>query len=747
MKLFRSAIIFAVCFIAFSLNALAQDNARGAVVWQVQKYDLTASVADRFLTAKTTLNLQNVGNAAGTTLTLRISPRAEVSAVTVNGAAGTFTKREEKLGASASLQRIVVGVPSTAPNGNLTVSVDYKLKVDENSGLNEVSPVGAQFLPLAFWYPTPNSQYSTRGADFAPFHLAVNSSETVISSGTSSGSSFDQKLNGQPFFITGNWDKVQEKGVSIFLPKGAGEIEKKRAAELANLAVEAKTFAASLLGGVTETPTNIVAVRRGSGFSDAGTILLNAGVFQRQKIDSGTAMTIAEAVAKTFLGNAAAVRDDGYGVIREGLSKYIATQFLEKQFGKDAADIERLRQRTSFAAVAERAAPMSRITPIDDFYYAVVANKGAMVWRMLAKTVGEQPFYDTLRAQMQTGNLTLANLRAGFPAQKDFLDYEMDQPTDMNLLAGLPQSGGGQAKAALRNLGNFDAAVSVAGTTDKGERLIVQATVRKTGFGEAVFNTPAKLVRVEVDAEKLYPQTDYSDDVAPREFGGADAILAIKQAFDKQDFATAEKYARAALQTMPHFDDVRTWLGRALLAQSKTAEADKEFHAVLNEPLPTARSLAWANVGLGEIALKANQNSAAAQFFDEAIKADAEYGATLAARLGRDKAEPNSATDESIKAFFARFDKAATGGSKADLDALVVSGEIPKFVSGIGGVAQQWETKLLHVDKIDDNTALAETNLNIKLLSKDAESGTAVFRLAKVGADWKMSGVEIFEVR
>lgn len=746
MKTF-SIFIFAFLIFTFVFDISAQDETRIAAAWQVKKYDITVSTADRFLTAKAILNVQNVGGGAGTTLTLRISPKAEVSAVAVNGAAGTFSKREEKLGANSSLQRIVVNVPSTPPNGNLTVAIDYKLKVDENSGLNEISLLGTQFLPLAFWYPTPNSQYSSRGADFAPFSLKINTPETAISSGTANGNNFEQKLNSQPFFVTGNWDAVQEKGVSVYLPKGAGEAEKQHAKELADLAVEATTFTASLLGGATETPTKIVAVRRGAGFSDAGTILLNYGTFQRQKIDSGTAMTIAEAVAKTFLGNAATVRGDGYGVIREGLSNFIATQFIEKQFGKDAADIERLRQRTAFAAIADRDAPLSRVVPVDDFYYSLVSNKGAMVWRTLAKLSGEQDFYKTLRLQMQSGNLTLAELRAAFPAEKNFLDYELDQPTEMNLLVGLPQMSGGQAKAALRNVGAIEATVNVTATTEKGEKLTVQATIPKASFSEAVFNTPSKPVRVEVDAEKLYPQTDFSDDVAPREFNNSDAILVIKQAFDKQDFATAEKNARTVLRQMPHFDEARTWLGRALLAQGKNAEADKEFRAVLNENLPAAQSLAWANEGLGEIALKANQNAPAAQFFNEAIKADAEYGTTLAARIGRDKAEPNPVTDESIKAFFARFDKAATGGSKANLDALIVAGEIPRFANGIGGFAQKWETKLIRVDKIDDQNVLAETNLNIQLLNKNAESGTAVFRLAKIGGDWKISGVEIFEVR
>ena len=53
----------------------------------------------------------------------------------------------------------------------------------------------------------------------------------------------------------------------------------------------------------------------------------------------------------------------------------------------------------------------------------------------------------------------------------------------------------------------------------------------------------------------------------------------------------------------------------------------------------------------------------------------------------------------------------------------------------------------MQVDKYDDFDALVEVNLNIKLLNKNAESGVAIFRLAKIGGSWKLSGVEMFEVR
>ena len=277
--------------------------------------------------------------------------------------------------------------------------------------------------------------------------------------------------------------------------------------------------------------------------------------------------------------------------------------------------------------------------------------------------------------------------------------------------------------------------------------MTAQATIRAKSFGEVSFKTTNKIVRVEIDTDKFYPQTDYSDDIAPREFETSDIIAIIKRAFDQQDYAKAERSARTALQSAPRFDDARIWLARSLLAQNKTAEAEREFRVVLDEKLPTARSLAWANVGLGEIALKSNQNSQAASFFAEAIRANAEYGATLAARAGLNKIGAAAGIDESIKSFFAQFDKAAISGRKSDVDALILTGEMTRFSGGISGQAQEWTTRVLRVDKLDANNALAEVALNIRLLNKNTESGTAVFLLSKVGGGWKLSGVEIFEVR
>jgi len=746
---------------AFTSLTFAQDESRASKTWNVQKYDITATLpqneTDRYLNVKAVLNLKNVGNTPASRLTLRISRSAEVSAVKINDAAADFTKGEEKIGAGI-LQRIILRTPSVQQNGSLTIAVEYKLKIDENSGLNAISPDGAQFLPLSFWYPTPNSWYFARGADFAPFNLTVISSNranvNVVSSGESGDSasaksqiSFNQKLNGQPFFVAGNWDNISINGVNVYMPKGAGAEEQKRANELAVLVNETKTFTAGLLGTAPDVPLKIVSVRRGAGFSGGGTIFVDEGVFRRQKIDSQTAMMIAESVAKIWLGNAVSVGGDGFGVIREGLARYLATQFLESKFGKDIADVERQRQRIAYTAIVKRDSALTVVSPLDDYYFPAVANKGAMLWRLLAKKVGQAEFFNGLRTVMKDGSLNLAELRAAFASHKDFIDYSFDQVTDINLLVGLPQIIGAETKIALRNTGSSDAAVIVNATTANGENLSAQTVVAAKSFGEVIFKTNNKIIRTEIDRDKFYPQTDYSDDVAPRQFDESDALLVIKRAFDKQDYVSAEKNARNVLLAMPRFDEARVHLGRSLLAQAKTADAEKEFQTVLNETLPTARSLAWANVGLGEISLKNGQSANAIKYFDEAVKTDAEYGATLAARQGRTKLNSAAVIEEGIKTFFAQFDKAAVSNRKTDIENLLLSGEVSKFASGITGQTEQWQTKILQIDKIDSNNVLIESSLNIKLLNREPESGIAVFRLSRAGNSWKLSGVEMFEIR
>ncbi len=739
------------CLVFLAGAVFAQDDGRPSATWQVVKYDITATLPqaenDRSLTSKAKLDLKNVSARPASTVTLRISQAAVVSTINVNGANADFTKSEEKVGTGA-LQRIVVRVPSVEQGGSLSATIDYKIPVTDNSGLSSITPNGAQFLPLSYWYPTPNSWYFARGADYAPFRITVNApGQTLVSSGTESAGSIDEKLGGQPFFVSGVWETITANGISVMLPKGSRPEEQKVANDLALFASEAKTFAAGLLGPAPDVPIRIVSVRRAAGFTGGGTILVDDSVFRRGRMDSQSAMAIADAVAKIWLGTSVTIAGDGSGVIREGLSKYIATQFLESRYGKDVADVERQRQRVAYSSVARRDSPLTVVSPLDDYYYPEVANKGAMVWRILARKVGSDEFFKRIRSATEDRTVSLSEIRGQFPAEKELLDHLFDQVTETNLLAGLPQAVGNDTRVAVRNTGPIDVTVNVSVLMTNGERLAAPTTVRAKSIGEVTFKTASKVNRAEIDPDKLYPQTDYSDDVAPREATESDLLLTVKRLFDKQEFANAETNARRVLRDAPRFDDVRVLLARSLLALGRTADAEREYRAVLEEKLPSSRSIAWANVGLADIALRNNQSAQAAAFAVKAIEADGEYGASLAARGIRNRISNASASDETIRAFFTAFDRSAAANRKAELEAMAIPGEVGRFVSGLSGQVSEWKTQLQHVDRIDANNVWAEGTLSIRLLNREIETGTAVYRLTRTGGGWKLSSVDIFEVR
>ena len=749
MKSIKPIVLFFFCFlVTFSVNA----QNRVSITWEVLKYDLVVSLPDNYsasrdLNTVATLNLKNVSNRTFSQLTMRINDNAEISTVSVNGSTADFRKREEGIGGSRKLQKAIVSLPPIAPGTTFTVRVNYKFRVKSNSGLHALSPVESQFLPAAFWYPTPNSWVFTGGGDFAPFSLKVNNAAglTVLSSGVESDNAFDQNLNGQPFFITGRWETLELKGVKVFIPRGSGENGTARANELASLLSEANQFVSNFSGSAAQLPLRIVSVNRGAGFSDSGTVFVDDSVFRRAKLDAQTVNNIAEAAAKFWLGNVVEVKGVGFGVIREGLAKFIATEFIEKKFGKDVADIERLKQRIDYSAIASRDAPLSVVSPVDGYYFTSNANKGAMIWKYLYLKFRES-FASSIQAAAADGSLTLEELREVFSSSKDYLDYMLDKNTTMNLMIGSPQYAGNQTKVALRNVSEVIANVDVVGHTASGQKLVSNVTIPANGFSEAVFRSPNKVVRVEIDAQKIYPQTNYIDDVAPRGISENDPVLFIKRDFDRREFNNAEKNARLVLGLYPHFDEAKILLGRSLLAQDKMAEAGNVFREALAEKLPSARSLAWANVGLGEIAAKTGQNSNAMRFFTEVIRIDAEYGATLVARRGRNALNIGGGDDPAIAKFFSEFDSVAKANNKAGIDSLVLTGEVGTFVSGIAGQAQEWRTTVKWIDQLDPENVLVEAEMNVRLLSRENESGVAVYRLTKVGGGWKLSGVEIFEV-
>lgn len=736
-------------------------------VWQVNSFDINANVqqAERTIGVVATINATNVGGSASRTLTVRLNSKASVKSVAANGGAATFRPGAETRG---DLQRIEIALPSSAgPGTSTSVTVNYTLAVESNSGLAAISPIGTQFLPLAFWYPMPNTPYTVRGADTAPFRLTVNIANAISSGVEKSGSpgsvSFEQSLHGQPFFLQGDWDKLEGaaegRGVVVLLEKGASADERKKAETLIAFAAAARSFYAASLGPAPEVPVRIVSVRRGAGFNDSGTVLIDADTLRLPKIDAATALSVAETVGRLWIGGQTAVRGEGSGVLRDGLVRFLATQFLEKQFGRDAILSELYRQRLAYAAVAQRDAPLARSSQLDSTYFGSVPNRGAMFWRLIDRRLGREAFLGVLKAALDAGKkdqsgVTLSGLRETLAARggegmKALLDQQLDQVVDTDLMVGLPTQRGADWISALRNIGSIDVNVTVVATTERGERVTAEATVPAKNFGEAVFKTASRIVRVEVDPDKLYPQLDYGNDAVPRSKDLPDALNEASLQLGAQDFARAEATARAMLAAAPRFQEARILLARALLGQNKLEEAEQLFRASLEEPLPFAATLAWANIGLGEIGMKRGQPAEAAKRFNDAVAASRDYPSSLAARAARIRAEAaaNAAppVDEATRAFLTQFSQAVISNKKADLESRVVSGELVRFINASIGT-ETWETRVLRTEQLNANLIAADVHIKANKLGKVGE-GTAVMILARTPGGLKLSGIELFEVR
>src|SRR5581483_8044536 len=251
-------------------------------------------------------------------------------------------------------------------------------------------------------------------------------------------------------------------------------------------------------------------------------------------------------------------------------------------------------------------------------------------------------------------------------------------------------------------------------------------TIAPHDFGQAVFKTTAPIVRVEIDPEKFYPQLDYANDVAPKAPEVAESLGEATRLYGAQEFAKSESLARQLLTASQNLQDAHIILGRALLAQNKNDEAEKEFKQLLSERLPTPAALAWASIGLGEIALRRGQAADASRNFTDAIRADAEYAATLNARAERIRAEGATApSDEAAKAFINKLDAAIRTGKQAEIVPLIMPGELSKFAQQIVGTQPEaWQTRVLRTEALDANRIAVDVALNSRQLGVD-HSGTA----------------------
>jgi tetratricopeptide (TPR) repeat protein len=221
----------------------------------------------------------------------------------------------------------------------------------------------------------------------------------------------------------------------------------------------------------------------------------------------------------------------------------------------------------------------------------------------------------------------------------------------------------------------------------------------------------------------------------------------VTRLFGAQEFAKADALARNLIAAAPRMQEARIMFARVLLAENKTDEAEREFRKAVDDRLPTPATLAWSAIGLGEIALRRGQAAEAAKDFNEAVRADAEYGSTVAARAARLRAEAAAPQPIDESAFLSISSTPRFAVAVRPRLELIVPGEVIKFVRGaVGTQPESWQTNVLRSELLDANHLALDVTLNTKQLGVE-HSGTAVYILGRVGGSWKLDAIEYFEVR
>jgi len=733
-----------------------------------------------------------------------INSKAKVTEMKVNGSTAAFKTNEDLRN---NLLRIYTDVTTGIASAR-ELEVDFVYSVpsaDRNTSLH-VSSGESFLLPNSFWVPVVHTPYAEHGADTAPMSLTVNAPAglKVVSSGIrKSENSFEQSLAAQPFFIVGNYDVITRGGesypVEVYVPRGLGEVGKQQAQRLATEAERMLAFYVKYFNAAAVAPFRIVAtqarqlstvtsdafsVAREVAFMTAGLATVDDNLLRRDVLDLGTIELLSGAASRAWVDGQVLVRGRGTGMLRDALPVYLGAQYLGERFGVEQRDAAFDRYRGAYAIVARNDAPLLMQSQLDRNYITSVYNKGAMIWRLLEYQLGRQNFENVLRNSLTRTKVDALSLsgwyspsQGGKPPQihplcslsrcanlkENLLAAGRDRRLINEIFAnwidsvvlpdfaiGQPQSATNGVESTIANFGSGDVTIEVVATTDKGEKLSRNVTIKPGEYGTVTFPAGTNITRVEADPNNLYLQSDYTNDVFPRRPSESEAFGQANLAFVKNDFATAEAKAREGLKITPNAPTLQALLGRVLLAQKKTEEAAKVFEAVLkSEPLPL-QAYGAANLGLGEIALQQNNFAEASRRFRFAAMSDFDAATTMAARDNAASAERGASAikiPEDIRAFLQKFDGAVLQGTTDAVNQFIELGNLRKFAQSL--VVRKpaiWVTEAIRTEEWDANRIAVDVTLKIKIEGKDY-AGRAVYVISRANGKMLLSEVPVFDVK
>lgn len=748
-----------ICCVALMLCALSA----GAQDFDVQRFTINAQLqpAEHSAQIQARLALVNYStqNLSANTLTLTINKRAKVTAVQVEGSSAQFTqKNDERLNELANVR---IDLPKPVKAGEaVTVALTYTLEYKESTAIGAITPGDTVLLPDSFWVPLVHTPFKPYGPDIAPVTLTANG-EGIQSDGVRNGAQFEQSVPAQPILLAGNYDepvtvKAGATTFEIVYPRGIGANARKQAEALAAEGGKVLEFYNQQLGFAPPAQVRVVSSSRVGSYVTGTTLVLNEDLFRRDTIDLETVEFLARALLRAKIGGEIAPRGRGWPVMQDALPIYLAGLYFEQRYGAQAGREFFARRSRAYApiAAAKTDGPLLSANPLDTQYASTMFNKGPLMLRIIEVQLGREKFLGILKELLGSGKKRIQFdefRRLTTAANKDltvFYDQWFDKIVEPDFIIGVPIAEGGVQKCALRNLGTGNVQVTVVAVTEKGDRLTEKALMQSQALSEVVFKTSDKIASVEIDPDKLYPQTNYDNDTRPQVASPFTLFKEANAHFTRKEYTQAEAKLRDAAAREPVNAVTRTLLARTLAAQGKYDEAKAEVESIWKlTPLPIY-AITWTNFTLGESALAKGQKDAA-DFFHRAVVASKE---TIPARVKLIEAERQAArlpaVDESVRAFVNKLDSSIREGTYQALDPIVARVNLNKFMRGIvTNKPDSWTTEILRAEQITADRVVLDVAITAVGGDKREQRGTAIFILRRNQSGWILSDIELFNVQ
>ncbi|OYT72793.1 MAG: hypothetical protein CFK52_04055 [Chloracidobacterium sp. CP2_5A] len=786
---------------------------------------VTLRPADYSADVAATLELTNIAKQAeARTLTLRLTKAAKVTAFTVNDRAMPTDEKKQPGGDTSVAAYVAELSPPLSPGGKVTAKLVYSLTFRESANYAAITPGDSLLLPEAGWTPFIHLPQSSHGPDAAPYVLTVT--KPADGEACSSGARqeiggnvvFTSALNGEPWLVVQPYGPPVSRRfapaggepvvIRVYGAQGLPEESVRQAERIAEEIERILAFYQSLWGApptsefqVLTTPRRVVADRRspelrGRDFDTErairsvapGAVVIETAALLRPALDAETIEWLAAAVARTWIGGKTRLRGRGWGMMADALPAYLTSRYLQQRYGA-AAERDFWRRRSfAYGRLAsirvsqqgfERGIDVIPVLQHPAFpdYYASVPTKGALVFRLLERLVGRDALLDAVKAIVNDpgGTATYDALRArlvGTPPdgrRADFFKQWFEELSEPDFVIGIPvkREDGPGWSCALRNLGTGDATLPVVAVTDQGEKLETTVELPSKGYAIAVFQTSATIVRVELDPEKIYPQTRFGYDRNSKQFDN-DARPERRHAFgltldaeatlsrrlkanetEAQRQSEAESLLRQAIAQEPDFALARAYLARVLVAQGKLDAAREEVAAVRRADPPSRYPLALALLTEGDLAAAGNEREKARAAYKAAFEMEAGPALDELARRGLLASESAAGRslppDEETLAFLAAMDKAIRAGTSKALEAFFIRPDTSKFVLGIVvSKPEAWTTQALRMERLDAQRVALDVKVTVVSATKEEQAGTGLLTLRRVGGDWKVARLDQF---